>query len=79
MKAYKKLRKLLRNRFVNTTRKEYDIVGSIREWMRQSGIKPTDERVLILVTIYGSAFYPYQKKDRKVILKYLKENKKWIQ
>ena len=76
-KAYKQLRKKLKNKFDNPFTDGYPLLGGIIEWVRQCDIKCTADHTTLLIRIYGGGFYPYQKKDRKKILKYLKENKKW--
>ena len=78
MKPYKSLRKKLKNKFVNpyTVDNPYETMGAIMEWINQCGIKCTQKHINILIMINkGYVFYPYQKKDRKRILKYLKNNK----
>lgn len=76
-KAYKQLRKKLKNKFKNPYNNEYNVIDAIRSWIEQSGIKFKDEHQAILLKINNNTiFYPYQKKDRKRILKYLKEYKK---
>ena len=77
-KAYKQLRKKLSKKFSNPFKDGYPIVEGIWQWVTQSGIKCTAEHYKILIDINGGkGFYPYQKKDREKILKYLKENEKW--
>lgn len=78
MKAYKQLRKKLKNKFVNPYNyiDGYEVMGAIESWVTQCGIKCTDKHVHVLTMMHGGVFYPYQKKDRKKVLKYLKKNKK---
>lgn len=79
MKPYKQLRKKLKNKYCNpfTVDTGYNGIGAIIAWVSQSGITCKAKHVQILVRINdGKLFYPYQKADRKKILKYLKENEK---
>jgi len=73
-KAYKELQKKLKNRFKPTT-KDYNINGSVGQWVAQSNIKPKPEHTKIICLIFGSVPYCYQESDRKVILNYLKKHK----
>ncbi len=75
-KAYKQLQKDLKDEFVNhNPNRDYGVGASVGEWVRQCGIRPTATHTRIICEIYGSVPYPYQKRDRKIILKYLKRNK----
>jgi hypothetical protein len=74
-KAYKDLQKNLKNSFDKLPGTDYSIAANARHWIKQHCKNYTDEHFVILCKIYGSIFYPYQKKDRKVILKYLKNHK----
>ncbi len=74
-KAYKELRKKLKNKFVKPKGNDYAINGSVGLWLHQCGIKPTETHITIIYKIFGSIPYPYQEWDRKFILKYLKNNK----
>ena len=78
MKAYKQLRKKLKNKYQKqNTAKGYNIYGSVGDWVTQCGINCKPTHLRIICEIFGSVPYVYQERDRKVILKYLKENKKW--
>ncbi len=72
--AYKQLRKKLKNSFAPTT-KDYNLNGSIGQWVRQSGIIPNSNHTMIICSIFGSVPYCYQENDRKKILLYLETNK----
>ncbi len=76
MKPYKQLRKKLKNKYVKTPG-EFMIYSSVGAWVSQCGIKPKPEHLRIICEIFGSVPYVHQEKDRKVILKYLKKNKKF--
>ena len=79
MKPYKALRKKLSKKYVcpYTPQQGYQTMGAIESWVEQSGIRCTAEHVDILCSIMGGVFYPYQKSDRRTVIKYLKRNKKW--
>ena len=74
--AYKELRKKLKDEFnfPNTTN-EYNVLGSVGQWIRLSGIKPTEKHTKIICAIMGSVPYPYQQADRTKILTYIKKHK----
>ncbi len=75
-KTYKQLQKKLKNHFDKPTTRDYNIAGGVGLWLKQCGIKkPTAKHLNIVCLIFGSVPYPYQEKDRKVILKYLKKHK----
>ena len=74
-KAYKELRKKLKNKFVKPKGNDYEINGSVGLWVTQCGIKATSKHTDIICTIFGSVPYPYQELDRKFILYFLRENK----
>jgi len=75
-KAYKQLRKKLKNSFTPISKgNEYKTYGGVGEWFIHSGIKPTSKHLNIVCTIFGSVPYPFQEQDRKVILKYLRKHK----
>lgn len=79
MKPYKSLRKKLKNKFDNPydVNNQYNVVDAIYEWVNQCGIKCTEKHYRILILINNNTiFYPYQKKDRKRILKGLKHGRK---
>lgn len=76
-KAYKQLRKNLSKRYSHSGSNDYAVMGAIRSWIEQSGMVPTDAHVAVLCEIMGGVFYPYQKRDRKKIISYMKENEKW--
>ena len=78
MKPYKELRKFLRNEFINPYTREYSCNGAIVSWVMQCGIKCTDKHVNIICHINNGMVYPYQKADRKTVLKYLKRTKKCL-
>lgn len=79
-KEYKQLRKKLTNKFnpMLPYNNGYETVGNVQHWVKQSGIKYNSNHLKIICLIFGSVPYPYQKKDRKKILKYLKNNKKLV-
>jgi len=66
----------LKNKYVKTPG-EFMIYSSVGTWVSQCGIKPKPEHLRIICEIFGSVPYVHQEKDRKVILKYLKKNKKF--
>ena len=72
--AYKTLRKKLKNEFTKP-KGEYGVPSAVGDWFKQCGIKPTSKHLNIVCTIFGSVPYPHQEKDRKFIVKYLKNNK----
>ena len=75
-KAYKQLQKKLQNKFDKPKYNgEYCGLSSVRLWVKQCGIKPHVDHTRIICKIKGRVPYPYQKADRKFILKYLKKNK----
>jgi len=74
-KAYKQLQKKLSNKFKRLDSKDYSVLGNVIRWVEQSGIKYNRKHLDIICNIIGSVPYPYQEKDRKVILKYLKNHK----
>ena len=75
-KAYKQLQKKLGDEFEFATNAlEYYTLGSVGQWVKHSGIKPTEDHTTIICKIMGSVPYPYQEADRKKILTYLKKNK----
>ena len=75
-KAYKQLQKKLKDEFAfATTALEYYTLASVGQWVKHSGIKPTEAHTQIICKIHGSVPYPYQDKDRAKVLKYLKKNK----
>ena len=71
---YKELRKKLQNKFKVTT-KDYSLNGSVGQWVKQCGMKPSDVHTNIICTIHGSVPYCYQERDRQQILLYLETNK----
>ncbi len=75
MKPYKELRKKLTKEFRNPYSREYQTLGAMKAWLMQNGIKPTDEHIHIICVINGGAVYPYQKADRRTVIKYLKKHK----
>jgi len=78
-KAYKYLRKNLKNSFDKLPSTDgYPVVESVEHWIKQHCKKYSEDHLKIVVKIYGSYPYPYQKKDRKKVLKYLKKNKKFM-
>ena len=75
-KAYKQLQKKLKDEFTfDGNINEYKVLGSVGQWVKLSGIKPTEAHVQIICKIMGSVPYPYQQKDRTKILTYIKKNK----
>jgi len=72
-KAYKQLQKNLSKKFI-PSKGEYSIIGAVFDWVDQSGIKSSGDHLAIICLIFGSVPYPYQKADRKKILKFLKKN-----
>ena len=75
-KAYKQLQKKLKDDFnFPNTKNEYDVLGSVGQWVKLSGMTPTDNHTKIICKIMGSVPYPYQQKDRTKILTYIKKNK----
>jgi len=78
-KAYKDLRKNLKNKFKKLPYNgEYCTVGNVEHWIKQHCKKYSKDHFVIVCNIMGSVPYPYQEKDRKKILKYLKKNKKFV-
>ena len=76
---YKDLRKNLKNSFDKLPYGDgYNTVDSVKHWIKQHCKKYSDDHFHIVCQIMGSVPYPYQKKDRKIILKYLKNNKKLV-
>jgi len=75
-KEYKQLRKKLKDEFINPYTSEYRVLGALVAWVNQCGIKCNASHVEILGGIMEGTIYPYQRRDRKKILKYLKRNKK---
>ena len=75
-KAYKQLQKKLTDKFIKPNGDGYQIKGGVRAWLEQCGIKKKQRHDCFIITynIFGSVPYPYQKADRKVILKYLKKH-----
>ncbi|WBC28509.1 hypothetical protein TPMD03_37 [Thiohalocapsa phage LS06-2018-MD03] len=73
-KEYKALRKGLKNSFTRDGDMDYSTKGAVLDWIKQSGLKVTEVKFHIICKINGSVPYPYQKKDRKKVLKYLKKN-----
>ena len=74
-KIYKELREKMKNTYNHSSNNNYGIVDGVGTWMVQCDVKPTQEKLELLCKINGGKyFYPYQKADRKVILKYLKKN-----
>lgn len=72
----KKLRKKLKNEF-SQNHKEYSVLGGIRDWLEQCGIKPSDKNLNKVLSVNnGSVFYPYQENDRLHIIKTLKKMKR---
>ena len=76
-KAFKQLRKNLDHNFTNPYTKEYECYGAIRSWVQQCGMKCTDKHLQIILEINNGTVYPYVKRDRRTVIKYLKRNKKW--
>jgi len=74
-KIYKDLRKNLKNSFTKLSGNEYPVVESVEWWIKQHCGECSKDHLSIVVKIMGSYLYPYQKADRKKILKYLKKNK----
>lgn len=74
-KAYKDLRKKLKNHFDKPKGSNYEVSSSVGLWLHQCGVKPTEKHIQIIYKIFGSIPYPYQETDRKFILRYLKKNK----
>ncbi len=74
-KAYKQLRKKLKNHFTIPKGNNYAVYSSIGLWVKQCGITPKLEHTNIICTIFGSVPYPFQEADRTKILKYLKNHK----
>jgi hypothetical protein len=74
-KAYKQLRKKLSKKYKHNPYTTYSLTGCVMDWVKQSGIKANGKHLAVLCVIHGSIPYPYQKKDRKKIIKYLKNNK----
>jgi len=72
--AYKQLRKKLKDKFTSTT-KDYNLAGSIGQWVAQCGITPNKHHTNIICTIHGSVPYCHQEQDRRNVLRYLKHNK----
>jgi len=76
-KAYKQLRKGLLDEFVNPFGNSYECSGAIEAWVNQSGIVWHRKHTVIILGISKGMMYPYQQVDRRTVIKYLKENKKW--
>lgn len=75
-KAYKQLQKKLKDDFAFArSAREYYTLGTVGQWVKYCGIKPNADHTTIICKIMGSVPYPYQERDRKIILKYLKKNK----
>ena len=74
-KAYKEIRKKLKNEFIKPQGRDYEIKSSVGLWLTQCGITVDTKHLTIICTIFGSVPYPYQEQDRQVILKYIKNNK----
>ena len=74
-KSYKQLKKKLLNRFLSGTSREYSVDASVGQWVAQCKIPVNHKHTEIICTIYGSVMYPYQEKDRVIVLEYLKNNK----
>ncbi len=72
---YKELRKKLKDKFQRSKHMDYEIAGSVGEWLKQCDIIPSTGKLKIICTIFGSIPYPYQEKDRKFIITFLRENK----
>ena len=77
-KAYKDLRKNLKDSFERLPGMDYEIGGNVQHWIKQHCKKYSEDHFRIVCKIYGSVPYPYQEKDRKKILKFLKKNKKFV-
>lgn len=74
--AYKELReKLHTNVSFKSSNNEYSMVGTVGDWVKQCGIKPTQEHTTIICNIFDGVPYPYNKADRDEILSYLKKYK----
>jgi len=73
-KSYKELQKNLQDSYIQP-KGDYYIAGSVGEWLTQSGIEPTEEKLRIIYKIHGAIPYPNNPKDRKEILNYLKSTK----
>lgn len=74
--TYKELRKKLKDEFKHESgSKGYAISASVGLWVKQCGIRPTPESLSIICIIFGAIPYPYQEKDRTVIIEFLKNNK----
>ena len=73
-KAYKELQKKLQNDYTQP-RGDYYIAGSVGEWLTQSNIEPTEDKLRIIYKIHGAIPYPNNKADRNQILNYLKSTK----
>ena len=76
-KAYKQLRKKLKNKYDKPVESEYSAQRAVKLWVTQSGIKYAPTHLKLLCVIYGAIPHPYQESSRKKILKYLKRNKKY--
>lgn len=71
-----KLHKKLKNKFDNPYFSEYSVMGAIRSWLSQCGIKTSEKNMRkVMAANEGKIFYPYQKKDRKRVIKNLKHVK----
>lgn len=73
--TYKLIRKRLKNKFVNNTTNDYNIIAAVEDWLSQHKIDPSEGAQTILYKIHGSVPYPYQEEDRSKILSYLRDNK----
>ena len=75
--GYKKLRKKLKNKFVQS-KLEYSILGSIADWLTQCGLKDTEEHINLICEINNNVVpLVYQEGDRVKVLNYLKNNKQF--
>lgn len=65
----KKLKKKLKNKFTKTSG-DYSLIGGVKDWLIQCGLKPSDKNIQKICKLNGGVVpYPYQKKDRKRIIK----------
>jgi len=77
-KAYKELQANLKNSYsmeLGRTEHGYNIMKALHDWVEYCNMKSSDDHITVICRIFDMVVpFPYMKKDRKKILKYLKKN-----